>query len=660
MADILSLTSQWKGFFNQSETVATVLEFTGRILLKDLLLDGAVVTAVDDEGNFSHRFSLGALPPEFDRLPKNTQEFQRFAKKAKRTGDYYRFPVDRTQSALIVPLVSHETQILGFAALVGKLNGQSQTALNLLRDNVVHSLYHLKSGEYYTKQLDQLSALLAINNEMATTFDLGTILALINRKVKELGLGDFVDIGILDVKSKKINPVLDSKGAVLAVSQAYSQLSVKVGNGITGQATLQGRTVIIPDVGKNKSYIQGPGRDKVKSEAAIPLKDKSRVLGVINFESNRLAAYTAEDIRFLESLADQAAIAIRNAQLFNTVVSEQNKLASILAAIPDPVLVLDRDASILSLNPAAEKDLNLVAAETVGRTLTSFIAKENLGELVETVMRQPEKIFRTEVQSDNKVFDCHISALNDGKGAVILFLDITRRKELDQARADFTAMLIHDLRAPLSTIIGALDFAVDAEDNKLSETSTKLLTNAREDSYRVLSMINELLEASRLEAGRFDLHFESTPLANLIEASLHSLQSFAQEKGIHVHYWRPAEPIVASVDRNRIIRVLINLIENSIKYTPSGGTMRISAGIETLGGKQFARVKLTDNGCGIAQNELPFIFDRYRKLKGHGSGFGLGLAISKLIVEAHGGKIWAQSKLGTGSVFYFTLPLKEA
>lgn len=657
MPDILSITSQWKGFFNRAETVATVLEYAGRILLKDLLVEGALITAADDLGNFSHRFSVGAIPLQFDKLSQNSIQFQRFIKRAQRVGEHYRFPLDRTRSALVVPLIAQESQILGFIALVAKLNSQSLFYLNLLRDTITHSLYHLKSGEYFTKQLDQLSALLAINNELATTFDLHTILALINRKVRELGLGNFVDIGIIDTKTRTINPVLDVAGGVVELSKVYSQLSVKVGNGITGQATLQGRSVVINDVSKNKSYMTGPGRESVKSEVAIPLRDKNRVMGVINFESNRLAAYAEDDVRFLESLANQAAIAIRNAQLFNTVVSEQNKLASILAAIPDPVVVLGPDRTLLTLNVAAEKELGLELSNVIGKRLESLFPKENLGQLVKAATTRQDKTLRTEISKAGRTFDLHFSALSDDKGVVVLFVDITKRKELDQARADFTAMLIHDLRAPLSTIIGSLDFTIDAEDNSLSETSAKLLTNAREDSYRILGMINELLEASRLEAGRFDLRFEPTALADLIEASLHSLHSYAREKKITVQFVRPAEPIIALVDRNRIIRVMINLIENAIKYTASGGKVRVAVSAEILENTKFARVKVVDTGCGIPHTELPFVFDRYRKLKGQGSGFGLGLSISKLIVEAHGGRIWAESKPGTGSIFNFTLPL---
>lgn len=510
-------------------------------------------------------------------------------------------------------------------------------------------------ARYYKKQMDRLSALLTINYEIATTFDIRTIIEVIKKWVERLGLGKYVDLGILDKKRGMITPMVDLEES--EVSEVFAKLKLKANNGVVGQAITKEKPILVRDVSKNPHYITGPGRGKVKTQFAIPLKDRGEVIGILNFEHIKLDAYKQEDIAFLQSMATYVAIAVKNAQLFQEVKKEQNKFSAIVKAIPDPVVVLSPDATIFTFNQKAGEILELNPS-SIGAPFLCPLEREECEKLERIISRLgggEEGVYHMEMNIKDRVFDVHFSGVRGGRetlGVVMLFLDITKERELDQAKADFTAMLVHDLRAPLTSITGALDLSSEVEipDPQLS----LLLKNAKEDAWRMLNMINELLEVSRLEAGKVELKKEEVEISELIRVACRSMAGFTKEKGVDLNYYFKEKPLYTIVDRERIIRVLVNLIENGIKYTEKGGEVKV----DYIKEGNFVKVMVRDTGVGIPKEELNKIFEKYRTLS-KGRGFGLGLAISKLIVEAHNGEIGAESEVGKGSLFYFTLPLAK-
>jgi two-component system phosphate regulon sensor histidine kinase PhoR len=233
--------------------------------------------------------------------------------------------------------------------------------------------------------------------------------------------------------------------------------------------------------------------------------------------------------------------------------------------------------------------------------------------------------------------------------------DVTQERELDEMRDDFFSIISHDLRTPLSSIQGFARLLLDDQVPE-EETRREFLGLIDRETERLGQMVNNLLDISRLEAGKLTLKRELLQLADILREATSKLQGMARGKHIKLGSDIPADlPIIAG-DDGWLEQVATNLIGNAIKFTPSGGQIMVSA--RRSGDEVVAEVR--DTGIGIPADLLERIFDKYYRVPGASGeqveGTGLGLHIAKRIVEAHSGRIWAESTLGQGSVFRFTLP----
>ncbi len=235
---------------------------------------------------------------------------------------------------------------------------------------------------------------------------------------------------------------------------------------------------------------------------------------------------------------------------------------------------------------------------------------------------------------------------------------------LERTRADFMAMLVHDLRSPLSGIKSVIDFFHEMRGQTLtfSEEYFSLLDSARDASNRMLTLINNLLDLSKFEAGMVELDKKPVTVSHLVDAVIHEMESQVKQRNLTLtQHIDPGLPMV-EVDIQKINQVLTNLLNNSCKFTRPGGQITIGAGITGVPGsnKTMVRITVTDTGIGIAKNEIIHLFERYKQgTSAHfieAKGTGLGLAICKVVVEAHGGSISAESEPGVTTTFGFTLP----
>ena len=240
----------------------------------------------------------------------------------------------------------------------------------------------------------------------------------------------------------------------------------------------------------------------------------------------------------------------------------------------------------------------------------------------------------------------------------------------ERARTNLMAMVSHDLRTPLTAIKEAVSLLSETAAGRLDERQLRYLTIAREEIDRLNRMIDNLMEVSRMDSGKVFLHCDALDLPELLSTATESLSLLVSKRNLTVERNIPSRLPPVMGDRDRLLRVLVNLLDNAIKYSPPGGTIRIGielveAGAEVpaekgiLANTGYVQVTLANDGNGIPAELLDRIFGKFERVDRHVPGIGLGLAIVRSIIEMHHGKVWADSKPDDGTKFHFTLPTKE-
>lgn len=273
-----------------------------------------------------------------------------------------------------------------------------------------------------------------------------------------------------------------------------------------------------------------------------------------------------------------------------------------------------------------------------------------------------------DVEIEGRIFriDKIMNVGDEEGGAVALsFEDVTQQREAEQAKSDFTAQIVHDLRGPLSGIQGTLEFVLAQEGTKLDSLYADLLQEAYREGERMMSLINEILDFSKIQSGNFVVEKEPVRVAGVLKRAVRSLQSVASRDEIFLlsAHGRDVPQIIGSVEK--LTQAVINLISNSLKFTPKKGLISVGAQIVRNGDVPEAIVvTVTDTGMGIRAEEVEQIFEKYKQSKNKslrgGGGTGLGLYIVKQVVEAHGGEVSVASVEGVGTSMVLRLPVKRA
>ncbi len=243
--------------------------------------------------------------------------------------------------------------------------------------------------------------------------------------------------------------------------------------------------------------------------------------------------------------------------------------------------------------------------------------------------------------------------------------DITKQKELLRMKENFVASVSHELRTPLAIVKQNISILLDNVAGELNEKQARLLDRAGRSIERLNRMVNNVLDFSKLKSGRIELCIEDVNPSEIVDEIVETYRDWAGERGIHLSAKHENEYPLVSLDRDRIVQVLVNLVGNAIKFTEKGGDVKIATGLKRSGGggKGTMSVSVEDTGPGIPEDEIDRIFEEFHQVnrESHSSGMkgtGLGLPISRKIVELHGGKMHVRSEVGKGSIFSFTIPVR--
>jgi PAS domain S-box-containing protein len=407
----------------------------------------------------------------------------------------------------------------------------------------------------------------------------------------------------------------------------------------------------------------------------LPLTYEDELLGVIYLFRSEYA-FTQLDWQFLQGFADQAAIAVRNARLYHQLETERSRLQTIIEHSAHGIMILGADRRVLVINQALAAMLGLTPEQAIDQPCYEVLQLTNVQGVD---FCQPEEIptFAGEeslhVEGDLRrpgggrlVVSVTYTPLYDDDGNVVNVVanvhDITRFREEEEMKSTFASIISHELKTPVSLIKGYAQTLARPDAKWDAETARQSLQIIEEEADRLEGLINNLLDASRIQAGGLRLDFDDVDLQTLAVKVAQGYRTQTQQHQIELDFPKPLPPVRG--DEERLRQVLTNLVGNAIKYSPGGGVIRIGGWDEadpTSG--QRVVLYVADQGIGIPPQDLDKIFERFYRgdstLRRSTAGAGLGLYLVKAIVEGHAGEIWARSEPGKGTTFFVALPVEQ-
>jgi PAS domain S-box-containing protein len=413
---------------------------------------------------------------------------------------------------------------------------------------------------------------------------------------------------------------------------------------------------------------------QTRCQYVVPIRRGEQVLGVIDLESAKPNAFSESAQQLLITLADRAAVAIENTHLFDMVIDEQSRTKLVLQSIADGVCTVDRDLRIRALNPAAERITGWTESEAHGKLCSAIFcdADDNQAScqctLIQEAMQSGQSVTSAAddppilARSGKRVYlSSSVAPIysQDGQleGAVIAFRDVSSERELDRLKSDFVSMISHELRSPLANLGAAIELMLDMTQDQDVVQKTLLIARANEE--RLTRLVEDILSVSRIEAGQMRVHQEPVTLTPILRRAVRLAE--AQTEKHHIALQVPDLMPFVIADQSKVEIIVNNLITNAVNYSPDGGRILVKA-VGPVDGEIV--ISVSDQGVGISLEHQEKIFDRFyrvdtsdgRKVYGH----GLGLYISKCLVELQNGRIWVESKEGYGSRFSFSLPAVES
>lgn len=415
-------------------------------------------------------------------------------------------------------------------------------------------------------------------------------------------------------------------------------------------------TVTIENVARARTVLDAATvAGRIQALIALPLRHEANFHGALWLGYDQPHIFSEAEVNFLTTLAGQSAVAVANAKLFEAAEGRRQRLAAILSSTPDAVIVTDRLGRILLINPAAEAAFGLVGRALSGKPLAEVIDRP---ELIEVLTGGAGAVERREVPlPDGRTLYASASTIIGAEGAalgrVAVLRDVTHFKELEQLKTEFVATVSHDLRAPLTFMRGYATMLpmVGTLNVKQKDFADKILVGIEQ----MTGLIDNLLDLNRIEAG-MGLVREACRVEELVKAAIEPLRGQAVNKQLALNVELPRHLPNISGDPTLLRQAISNLVDNAIKYTPQGGSVKVAGELR----EENLILAVSDTGVGIAQADQVRLFEKFYRVRqrdtAHIKGSGLGLAIVKSVAERHGGRVWVESRLGRGSTFYMAIP----
>jgi GAF domain-containing protein len=618
---------------------------------------------------------------------------------------------DETQSIVAVPMIlggkslgmlsvqsyqagvytEEDVQILGtlanqaiVAIQNGRLFAETQNLASQLEIRVVERTAQLQREQQNTETL------LRILTEVSSSLDLDRAL---NRTLSLLNEAVGAQQGTIMLLQAEDNLLHYRAGYGYLTDRSDGSgrgFTLKVGEGLAGWVVQNREPVLSNDLHQDARWVRSStsGQDH-RSAIVVPMQVGEDVIGVLMVFQREANSFNTEMLNLVKAIGGQVAVAINNAHLYELIRDQAERLGvmlrkeqedasrsqAILEAVADGVLVTGVDNHITFVNSSTERILAIEESKVLGNPLDAFggLFGKSAGTWMETIRRwsedpsayQPGDTYAEQLELENeRIALVHLAPVilqNDFLGTVSIFRDITREVEVDRLKSEFVTTVSHELRTPLTAIKGYVDILTMGAAGALNENQLHFLEIVTNNINRLSVLVNDLLDISRIEAGRVTLNPQPVDLREIAEDIVAEAlrRSQNENKPMAISLDAPTKVFPVMGDGDRIRQIMGNLVDNAFNYTPSNGTIRIN--IHQQNGD--LQVDVHDNGVGIATEDQARIFERFFRgehpLVLATPGTGLGLPIVRQLVEMHNGHIWMTSTgvPGEGSTFSFTLPI---
>jgi PAS domain S-box-containing protein len=512
-----------------------------------------------------------------------------------------------------------------------------------------------------------LELLYNISRQVATSLDLHQVLVkVLSLAVQNVG-AERGSLIVLDDRARPIDAAIIYEKKL--ISNKTRDVQKILDQGLAGWVLHNRTTAWVPNTTTDDRWLQRDDDRRTtqqgKSAVCIPLIAREELVGILTIVHPRTDFFTRELVALLQSIADVSSVAIYNARLHDSLQASHRRYREFFQDIITPILFTDKNGQVIEANQAALDSSGYTHAEISQMNISTLhdVDWKRVGDHYTQVFSQNtisyESIFHPQ---DKDTFPVEIFVKPvEIEGQTLLqwiFQDISERKALDVLRNDLVAMIYHDLRSPLSNVISSLEMMKVMTDSGDTESMRQLLSIAASSTERIQRLVNSLLDSNRIESGQSILNLGAISADELVKDAVRATQNLrdARQSTIQLEVAPNLPPLWVDADMCR--RILINLLENAIKFTPNSGLITMGAELDG----DFIHFWVQDNGPGIAPEDRDRIFNKFTRLQPgrYPKGIGLGLAFCQLAVRAHGGNIWVTGYEKPGSRFQFTLPIQKA
>lgn len=604
------------------------------------------------------------------------------------------------RQALVAPLIAQDRPIgvlaLGVSdetrrftpddsALLRMLTGQFAAASSALRLNEAAS----RRNEEAQRRNEELNTINDIATTVTSTLDTHQVYWLVVQKLREYFKVEAGSLLLRDEVTGDLHFVM----TIEAGEEKLAGVRVPVGQGVVGHVAQTHQWAIIEDAQNDPRFYRKVSEDVgfvTRSILCVPMIAAGRVVGVIELLNKLDGHFTEDEAERLMRMAAFIGVAIENAHLFQQVMNAHDRLKAILNSTADGILMTDMHGVVLTANPMAARLFDSSEADLVGQRLDELL--NDLHSRAHSVVHrswgngraattEDAPLYASEIElgGAKRLFVLHLAMPVRGAheqiyGQLAVFRDITQEKELEKLREDYTGMLIHDLRAPLTAIMNGILMIKRGLGGPVTEQQLELLAIAYHGSQTMLELVNNLLDISKMEQGHLQLNLEPLSPYTILDDAVERLQASARAQNVLLDQRLAVGLPLVEADKDKVVRVLQNLIDNAIKFSPTGQAVMVGACVFRAGGQLIVHEDkalhppmsdgewlvfwVRDQGMGIPRAYHERIFEKFGQVHGRKvRGTGLGLTFCKLVVEAHTGRIWVESEEAAGSVFAFALPL---